>query len=166
MKLIRFVIVTIELFVCFVLQNIVTVDVGVGNVIPDMLMVIVCGMAFMFGSTAGVVYGFMAGLLIDITTGNLGLTAFFFSATGFLAGYSRKFYSRANTVLPLAIIAVAEFAYLTVYYVVNFMTRGRAYYAFVLKSIILPRVTLTVLVGVLLYKLCQMSVLFTKTKEA
>jgi rod shape-determining protein MreD len=166
MKLIRFFIISIEILLLYVVQNICSINLPAGNIIPDMLMVIVCGTAYMFGSTSGTVYGFMSGLLIDISAGSsLGFAAFIFALTGFLAGFARKFYSRSNYVIPLAMTAAGEFVYLTLYYVANFILKGRHDYPLMVKSIIMPRVTFTLLIGCFLYKLCQLSVDFTRVGE-
>ncbi len=163
MKIVRFVIVIIELVICYLLQNIIKVHLPYASVSPDMLLVIVVGCAFMFGSNAGMVYGFIAGLLLDLTTGSpLGFAAAFYMFLGFLAGIFRKFYRKDDNVMPLVLTAAGEFLYLSFFYVINFMTRGRQSYTFLLKNMILPRITLTVLIAVFLYKLCQVSIVWSK----
>ena len=166
MKIIRFIIILAEIFICYVVQGLISVKLPAGNIIPDMIMVITCGAAWMFGSTAGVVYGFLAGLLVDIGGGQvLGFASFVFMSVGFIAGSSRKFYSRSNYVVPLLLTAAGEFIYLSLYYFFFFITRGKTGYSYMVHSIILPRVTLTVFVAVFLYKLFQLSVMFSKAGE-
>ncbi|MBP5183597.1 MAG: rod shape-determining protein MreD [Lachnospiraceae bacterium] len=162
MKLIRFFIICAEIFICFVLENIFPLRIAGANIYPDLLIIIVCGSGYMFGSSAGTLYGFLAGLLFDIANpGAVGFTAFIFSVAGFISGVFRKFYKRSNNILPLGLIAVFEYIYMSMYYLANFLVRGRVDYLLVTKTVILPKVTLTVLVAVLLYKLFQLSVGFT-----
>lgn len=162
MKLIRFVIISIELFICFLFQNIFPLKLPGGYIFPDLLIIIVCGAGYMFGSTAGTLYGFLAGIFFDVAFGgSIGFTAFIFAVAGFMSGVFTKFYSRSNEVLPLGLIAVFEYFYMSLYYLANFLVRGRSDYWFIAGSVIIPRVTLTVLVAVILYKLFQLSVSFT-----
>ena len=166
MKVLRFVILTIELAVCYLLQSVVALHLSYTDVVPDLMLVIVISAAFMFGSNAGMVYGFMTGLWMDIVSGgNLGLAAFTCLVIGFLAGLCRKFYRKDDNVTPLLLTAAGEFIYLTVYYFINFTLNGRNEYVFMLKNVMLPRITLTVLIAVFLYKLCQLSIGFTARGE-
>lgn len=163
MKFVRFAIILIEIVACYLLENVISVRLPFGSVSPDMLMVLVVGMAWMFGSNSGMLYGFICGLLLDITNGTaLGFAAAVYMFIGYLAGFFRKFYRKDNNVTPLVLAGVGEFIYLSFFYVVNFLTRGRDNYTTLLSNMMLPRITLTVLVAVFLYKLCQLSISWSR----
>lgn len=166
MRILRFIIVITELLICYLLESMVFIHMPLNNIIPDLLVIIVVGCGYMFGSNQGMIYGFISGLIIDLSTQTtLGFAAFLYVLIGFFAGLFRKFYKRSDCITPLAIIAFSEFIYLTLYYLVNFFTKGDADYSVVLSGIILPRITLTVLIAVFLYKLFQLSVNFTRRGE-
>ncbi len=136
------------------------------NIIPDLMMIIVIGCGWMFGSNQGMFYGFIAGLVIDFTSDTpLGFAALLYVASGFFAGLFRRFYRRSDCISPLLIVAFTEFVYLTLYYLVFFLTKGRLQYSVFVQNKILPRVTLTVLFAVFLYKLFQLSLNWTKRGE-
>lgn len=166
MRIFRFLIVTTELLICFLLESMVAVHLPFHNIIPDLMLIIVVGCGWMFGSNQGMFYGFLAGLLIDLSSDTpLGFAALLYVGIGFFAGLFRKFYRRSDCVSPLLIVAFTELIYLTVYYLVFFLTKGRSQYSVFLQTKILPRVTLTVLIAVFLYKLFQLSVNWTKRGE-
>jgi len=52
--------------------------------VPLTLMVVFC-IGILLGRMNGLLYGMIGGLLIDVTTGTLGLMTFFFMACGFLS---------------------------------------------------------------------------------
>lgn len=159
MKIVRFLIILIELIICYILQSSVFINLSFVAVIPDLVMVIVVTMAYMRGSNAGILYGFCAGLLLDVVNGNhFGLYALLYLCIGFLCGFANRFYRKDNNVLPLALVVVAEFICLSVYYLFEHFMRGSMTYSFYLNYQMLPKITYTVFLAVFLYKLCQISI--------
>ena len=166
MRIFRFIIILTELLICYLLESIVMVHMSYSDIIPDLLIIIVVGCGYMFGSNQGMIYGFLSGLIIDLSgQTSIGFAAFLYVLIGFFAGLFRKFYKRSDCITPLAITAFGEFVFLSVYYVINFLTKGNTGYSVVLKGIILPKITLTVLCAAVLYKLFQLSVNFTRRGE-
>lgn len=166
MRIFRFLIITTELLICFLLESMVAVHLPFHNIVPDLLVIIVVGCGWMFGSNQGMLYGFIAGLLIDFSSDTpLGFAAVLYVLIGFFAGLFRKFYKRSDCVTPLIIVAFTEIVYMTFYYLINFLTKGHSQYSVFLQGKILPRVTLTVLLAVFIYKLFQLSLNWTKRGE-
>lgn len=58
------------------------------NVIPNLVLVTVCTIAYFFGSEDGLVFGIVGGLALDVLTEHaLGVNALFFAVTGFVVGF-------------------------------------------------------------------------------
>jgi len=111
----------------------------------------------MRGRTTGMVLGFFCGLLLDIEYGSLiGLYALLMMIIGYVAGFANRIYSRDDYTLPLLFIAAADFAYQFLYYILEFLIRGRLDFPYYLREIILPEVIYTVAAAVILYKLFNM----------
>jgi len=98
--------------------------------------------------------GFFSGLLVDIIFGNvIGLYAMILLLIGYLVGYAHKIYSRDDFTLPLVFIALADFAYQFLYYVFEFLLRGKLDFIYYFRRLILPEIIYTVAVSTVLYKL-------------
>ena len=159
MVIIRFFIIISELILCYVLQGSVWNGLTSSNVVPDLLMVVVVAVAYIKGSNAGIIYGFFAGMLLDLTYGSfLGYFALLYLLMGCLAGFAQKLYRKDDNITPLLVIAVCIFFSQSAYYVTEFMLRGRLEYAFYFVNIILPKIICTVLIASVLYKLIQLSI--------
>ena len=159
MFIVRFIIIILELLVCYVLQSSVWNSLSISQVIPDLVLVVVVAAAYMKGSNAGIVYGFFAGMLLDLTNGtHLGYFALLYLLMGFVAGIPHKFYRKDDNITPLLSTALCVFLSQSVYYVLEYMLRGRYNYGFYLTHIILPKTICTVLIAAVLYKLVQLSI--------
>lgn len=159
MFIVRFIIIISELIICYVLQGSFPSSLAVNNVVPDLLMVVVVAAAYMKGSNAGIIYGFCAGMLLDLTYGtHLGFFALIYLLMGCLAGFVQKIYRKDDNITPLLVIAVCVFFSQSAYFVTEFMLKGRLEYGFYLTNIILPKIIYTVLIASVLYKLIQLSI--------
>ena len=159
MGIIRFLIIIFELIFCDVLQSSVCCNFTLKHTMPDLMMIIVVTVAYLKGSNAGILYGFCAGMILDLTYGtHLGFGALLYLLAGFLAGLFHKFYRKDDNITPLLLIAACLFLQLNVYYITEFVIQGKAEYSFYLMNIMLPKIVYTVLVGSVLYKLCQLSI--------
>ena len=153
----RVIIYFIEIVICFVLQSSLYQFINLANVMPNLLLILVVSTAYMRGKTTGMTVGFFSGLLIDIAYGNLiGLYALLMMIIGYVAGFANKVYSRDDYTLPLLFIAVADFVYQFLYYIMEFLIRGRLDFPYYLRKIIFPEIIYTVAVSVILYKLLHM----------
>jgi len=124
---------------------------------PNLLLILIVSTAYMRGRTTGMVLGFFCGLLLDIEYGSLiGLYALLMMIIGYVAGFANRIYSRDDYTLPLLFIAAADFAYQFLYYILEFLIRGRLDFPYYLREIILPEVIYTVAAAVILYKLFNM----------
>ena len=153
----RVIIYFIEIIICFVLQSSLYQFISLANVMPNLLLILIVSTAYMRGRTTGMVLGFFCGLLLDIEYGSLiGLYALLMMIIGYVAGFANRIYSRDDYTLPLLFIAAADFAYQFLYYILEFLIRGRLDFPYYLREIILPEVIYTVAAAVILYKLFNM----------
>ncbi|TKJ41248.1 rod shape-determining protein MreD [candidate division LCP-89 bacterium B3_LCP] len=79
---------------------------------PDLLVLFIVGRALSEGPTAGVLWGFGCGLILDSMSGGLfGLGAFTYAITGFISGQfsSKKGTSRSRYLLTLALGSLTAF---------------------------------------------------------
>ena len=105
----------------------------------------------------GLVLGFFSGLLIDILFGNvLGVYAMIMLLIGYVAGFTYKIYSRDDFTLPLLFIAIANFVYQFLYFVFEFLLRGKLDFIYYFRTIILPEIIYTVAAATIIYKLLHM----------
>ncbi|CRZ34362.1 rod shape-determining protein MreD [Herbinix hemicellulosilytica] len=153
----RAIIYFLEIIICFVLQSSLYQFINLANVMPNLLIILVVATAYMRGKTTGMTVGFFSGLLVDIQFGNLiGLYALLMMLIGYVAGFANKIYSRDDYTLPLFFIAIADFVYQFLYYILEFLIRGRLDFLYYLRAKILPEIIYTVAVSVILYKLLHM----------
>ncbi len=74
------------ILVCFILDTTILPVVYGGVYTVPLTVVAVFLIGMLMGRMRGLLYGTIGGLLIDITSGTLGMMTFFFMATGFLIG--------------------------------------------------------------------------------
>ena len=77
---------TLLILICFLLDTTVLPVVYGGVYTVPLTVVAVFLIGMLMGRMSGLLYGTIGGLLIDITSGTLGLMTFFFMAMGFLVG--------------------------------------------------------------------------------
>ena len=136
----------------FLLQSSVFPNLNLGLVIPNFLVLIVCVYGFIFGEKPGALYGFFAGLLIDVFFGEmLGLNALILTIIGYLnGGFNGLFYDE-DIRLPLFLIALSDASYGLLFYVSSFLIKGRLSFGYYLMNIILPEIFYTLLVALIIY---------------
>lgn len=124
---------------------------------PNLLIILVVSNAYMRGKMTGMSVGFFSGLLLDILFGNvIGLYAMLLLIIGYIAGFANRIYSRDDFTLPLIFIAIANFVYQFLYYIFEFLLRGKLDFLFYFRTLILPEVIYTVAAAIFLYKLLQL----------
>ncbi|MDD4111848.1 MAG: rod shape-determining protein MreD [Herbinix sp.] len=153
----RVIIYFIEIIICFVLQSSLFQFISLARVMPNLLIILVVSNAYMRGKMTGMSVGFFSGLLLDILFGNvIGLYAMLLLIIGYIAGFANRIYSRDDFTLPLIFIAIANFVYQFLYYIFEFLLRGKLDFLFYFRTLILPEVIYTVAAAIFLYKLLQL----------
>jgi rod shape-determining protein MreD len=142
--------------------------VGLANVMPNMMLILVVSTAFMRGRMSGLLMGFFSGILVDLMFNDIiGLCGLFYMLIGYFIGYTHKFYDRDDYTIPILLTAVGDLVYGFFYYVFEFLLRGRLNFLYYFRRFILTEMIYTVAVSVLLYKLLHMinNLLDRKIKE-
>ncbi len=74
------------ILICFLLDTTILPIVFTGVYVVPLTVVAVFLIGMLMGRMRGLLYGTIGGLLIDITSGTLGMMTFFFMAVGFMIG--------------------------------------------------------------------------------
>jgi rod shape-determining protein MreD len=100
------------LIVSFALQTTVLTRATLLGVIPQVLLVVILGLAFTDGERVGVVAGFFGGLLIDLRLEDpsalMGLTALIYTIVGYGVGSIRRFTTSESVWMPVFVVAIAS----------------------------------------------------------
>ena len=150
--MLRKVVVTVFMIVCFLLQCTVFRGLAFAGIIPNLMIILTASFGFMRGEEEGLVIGFFCGLLSDIFFGEfLGFYALVLMYIGFLNGkFSRIFYPE-DIKLPIALIVISDLSYGGLCYVLMFLLRGRFHFSYYFTRVILPEALYTIVVTMFLY---------------
>jgi len=150
----RFIMITLTVIACFLLQTTVLESLKLAGVMPNLMLILVVSFAFMRGRSEGLVIGFFCGLLIDILYGSfLGLYAFIYMLMGYINGYFNKLFYVDDIMLPMIIITINDIFYNLLIYVFFFVFRNRLDFLYYLRKIIVPEVVYTILVTLVVYRI-------------
>lgn len=151
----RLIVYTIEIIICYVLQTSMFGYISLADIMPNLMLILVVSYAYMRGRMTGMMLGLFSGLLVDLMSGGyiIGLYALIYMLIGYCIGYTYRYYSNDDYTFPIIIIAVSDLAYGLLFYLFEFLLRGRLNFLYYLRRLILPEIIYTVVVSVLLYKL-------------
>ncbi len=148
----RILITALLIIVLFVLQESVFSRLKLGNVSPNILLILVSFAGFTRGRKEGMVVGFCSGLLVDLFFGSwFGMYALIYMYIGFINGLFRRLFFGDDMKLPLLFIGLSDVMYGFIIYFFLFFTRQRTDVLFFANNIILPEAVYTVALGVILY---------------
>ncbi len=137
----------------FVLQTTIFQHLQIANVVPNLLLVSVTLAGVMYGSNMGMYSGVISGVLLDLLYANvIGLNILLFAIIGFLTGLAHKIYFEEDYYLPSVAIAASDIVLGLLYFVCNFLLRGRLNLFSYMECVIMPEVIYTLLVGIICYK--------------
>ena len=140
------------IFFCFMLQSTLLDLLAVGQITPNLLLVLCVCVGLVRGRKSGLWTGFIAGMLIDLIFGSLfGFYALVYMYVGYFSGYAHMIYYDDDIKVPLAMTAVADILYNLAVYVLQFLLRGRTGFPNYLVRIILPEAFYTTLICLLAY---------------
>lgn len=149
----RFIVVTLEILICFLLQTTIFQWFPLAGVTPNLLLILTVSIGFMRGRTEGLFIGAVCGMLIDFYYGDLiGICMLIYLIIGYLSGYANKIFVEEDLHIPLLLIGAGEFLYFFFYYVLEFLLRGRLNVIYYFIHIGFPRIIYTVVVAILMYK--------------
>lgn len=149
----RFIITTVTVILCFLLQTTVFQSLALAGEVPNLMLVVVVAIAYMRGKKEGMYVGFASGMLIDLIYGDLiGMNAVLMVLVGYLVGICNEIYYRDQLSVPIILVGVSDFLFNFVFYIFNFLLRGRFHVLYYIWYTILPEMVYTVLVACVLYK--------------
>lgn len=152
--MIEIIVILFEILIFYVIQSTMFNYIPLLNIVPNLLLILVTSIAYIKGQNYGMFTGFLVGLLLDITYGRVfGLYAGIYVTIGYFAGYSNLVYSEEDYILPMIILSISNFVYNFLYYIFEFLLRGKLDFLFYLRRMILPEVIYTLLVSVVVYKI-------------
>lgn len=120
---------------------------------PNLLLILVSVFSFTEGKEKGLLYGAVAGMLMDLFySGPFGFYTLFFLNMGYLNGMLSRYYYEDYITLPLTLSVINDFAYNLYIYVFRFLIRGRTDFLYYFTRITLPEVIFTAVVTLAVYR--------------
>lgn len=154
--MVRKVVVGILIIISYLCQTTFNREISIGNITPNMLIILVCVFALLRGRKEGLIIGFFSGILLDLFFGYadvIGLNALIYMYTGYLAGIFHDVIYTDDIMIPITFTAVCDLAYNCAFYFFSFALRNKLDFGIYFKNIILPELIYTVFLTVFLYKL-------------
>ena len=121
---------------------------------PNLLLILTFSFGFIYGKEAGLWYGFLAGVLLDLFySGPFGFYTLLYIYIGYTNGICTKYYYEEYITLPLILSVINELAYNMYIYVFRFLIRGRLNLFYYFRHLMLPEIIFTVVTTLFLYRL-------------
>ncbi len=142
------------IIIFYILQTTLFQQIMLAHVVPNLLIIITVSTGYLSGRRDALITGLLCGLLSDCIFGSLiGVHALIYMLVGYLSGYTHNTYSDNDILLPIVYIGVLDILYGFMYYIFEFLLRGRLSFLLYLRTIILPEALYTILVGIVFFKL-------------
>lgn len=149
----RTVINIVLILIAFAVQNCVFPFIPFLRVAPNLMLIILFSIGFIYGKQEGIIYGIVIGLLMDLFySGVFGFFTLIYIWLGYIDGILSKYFYEDYIVLPLLMCAFNEVVYNLAIYFFRFMLRGKFDILFYIDSIIIPEIIITLLFTLLLYR--------------
>jgi rod shape-determining protein MreD len=95
-----------------ILQATVVPHLGIWGVFPDLPLLVVIGWSLARGKREGVIWGFVAGVAVDLLSGApFGAATLSMAAVGYMAGMSQATVYGAHAALPMLVMLLATITY-------------------------------------------------------
>lgn len=124
---------------------------------PNLLLILTFSFGFIHGKEAGMYYGLLAGLLMDLFySGPFGFYTLIFIYVGYVNGICTKYYYEDYITLPLILSVANDLAYHLYIYVFRFLIRRRLDIGYYFLNLMLPEIIFTVVTTLLIYRVFLM----------
>ena len=144
----------ILLILAFTIQICVFPQIAFLSAAPNLLLILVFLNGFIDGRAAGICYGLVAGLFMDLFySGPFGFYTLFFINAGYINGVFTKYYYEDYITLPLILSITNDLAYNMYIYVFRFLIRARLDFLYYFKEIMVPEIIFTTVTTLLVYRL-------------
>ena len=142
------------IIICFLLQSTILRKLAIGNICPNLLIIVTASFGFMRGTKSGMYVGLTCGLFIDLFWGGLlGFHMLLFVLVGYFNGSFQRLFFDDDIKLPIVLIGVSDFMYGLLTYGCLYMLQGDFAFLSHLMEIILPELVYTILVTLALYQI-------------
>lgn len=123
------------------------------TVSPNLLLILTFSFGFIHGKEAGIYYGLLAGILLDLFySGPFGFYTLLFINVGYFHGICTKYYYEDYITLPLLLCLVNELIYNLYIYIFRFVVRGKLDIIHYAREIIIPEMIFSVVITLLIYR--------------
>jgi len=141
------------LILAFTVQICVFPQISFLSSAPNLLLIFVFICAFIEGKERGMLYGFIAGLFMDLFySGPFGFYTLFFVNMGYLNGICTKYYYEDYITLPLVLSIANDLIYNMYIYIFRFLIRNRLNFGHYFMKIILPEIIFTTVTTLVCYR--------------
>ena len=148
------IVIAIEILICFLLQTTIFKQFALAGIVPNLLLIITVTYGFLRGRKVGIAVGITCGLLVDFMYADLiGIYAVIFMLIGYANGLFGKIFNRSDRVVPIVLIGFSQFGYFILYYIINFLLRGKLNIFFYFTTIALPEIVYTTIISILVYRI-------------
>lgn len=146
------------MLVCLLLQCSLLPALSVASVTPNLMIAFTASFGLMRGRHSGLLLGFLCGLLTDLMLGGqgglfIGLRAFTYMYIGYFSGYCYHVFYDDDIKMPVVLAAAGDLAYGLLFYISQFLLRGRVDFFYYLRRVILPEMVYTIFVTLICYRL-------------
>lgn len=159
MRIKRAIITFILVLVFFILQYTLVNKIQLGNVTPNICLILIISIAYCNGPGYGTVFGFIMGFLCDVFFGIfLGFYSLLYVLTGYLCGLMNKSFFDYNFELkiPSILFLSTGLFHNLVTYICFYLLDGELNFKYFLWDRIVPEVLYTLIAGVFLYRILFM----------
>ncbi len=138
--------------IIYILQTVIIPDFNILGVAPNLVLVVVCGIAFLFGSAVGGYVGFASGLLLDFTQGRaIGLYALLCMHIGIILGQFNKRFFKDNYFVAIALTGATTVIYEILIYIFGAFMYSQAFnFGNFITNVLLSALT-NVIASIILY---------------
>lgn len=145
-------IIGIILIIAYVLQLTLVSELRIFGVQANLLLVVTCAIAFLFGAIDGSVVGIILGLLLDLYQGrNIGISALiFFYIAIFIGGFNKKFF-KDNYLILLVLTIAATLVYEISIYVFSILAYSQSFMFLSLLRNLIVIIVVNIVSGAIIY---------------
>ena len=143
-------------FVAVVLQTSIVSSLDIGGGAPDLVLILLVGVALQHGAVTGAVAGFTAGLLVDMgTLETLGVTSLLLTVAGYWAGRYGETTGRDRAHAPVAAVLTMTVLATVAGYGLHFLLGDPVSARHVFAEALLPTALMNVVLAVPVFALCR-----------
>lgn len=151
--------VALLIIISYLCQTTYNSQISIGNITPNLLIILVCVFALLRGRKEGLIIGFFAGILLDLFYGYADIVGFYsliYMYTGYMVGFVHEIIYTDDIMIPVIFTAICDFLSNFIFYIIAFALRNKLEFGVYFKTIILPELVYTVFLTVFLYKLYKL----------